>query len=132
MRTAVFVAALAASLTACTAADRMPPEAMASADPDACFYAEDVTGFRAPDERTVYVSTARGRTFRLDTLVDCNSARSAQTVGFRTPAGGDRVCRGADVDLLVPGAGAAGRCPVSAVTPLTAAEAEALPASARP
>ncbi len=132
MRPLLLLAAPAALLTACTAADRAPTPAMASADAETCFYAADVTGFRAPDDRTVFIGTARGRTFRLDTLVDCNRARSAQTVGFRTPAGGDRVCRGADVELLIPGAGAAGTCPVSSITPLTAAEAQALPANARP
>lgn len=105
--------------------------ALASAEPSQCFYAGDVNGFRAPSPRVIYVATARGETIRLDTLNDCNDARNAQGLGFRTP-GGERVCRGADVDVLVPGAGLRGRCPVSRLTVLTRDEAAALPDDARP
>lgn len=133
MRLAAFAAAaLSSVLGACTVADRAPPATIADLAPSQCFHASDVTGFRVPTDRVVYISTARGDTLRLDTLVDCSRARSASTVGFSTLPGGDRVCRGDEVALVVPDASFPQRCPVSSLRRLSLDEVAALTAEERP
>jgi len=99
-----------------------------------CFDADNISGFTAPDDKTVYVRATRSRVYELELLGACPNLDWTHTIGLRTRGGSNRVCTGMDVDLVVPQDGRMGklRCAVRAVRRLSPEEVEALPRGDRP
>src|SRR5690606_37196337 len=92
-----------------------------------CFRPEQVTGFSAVDDRTVYVTTSPRRIFRLELLGPCPDVDWSHRIGIRSRRG-SWGCRGLDEEILIPaGIGNIGprRCPVTHVAQLTDEEVEA-------
>ena len=127
LRRFLLLTLLAAAGCAARADEPAPPAAPA----EPCFYAEDVTGFRASSARVIYIATGGGLTVRAETYGDCREALSAQTLAVRTH-GAARVCRAGDADLFVSDGLSRRRCPIQRLHVLTAAEAAALPRRDQP
>jgi len=99
-----------------------------------CFDADNISGFTAPDEKTVYVRATRSRVYELQVLGSCPNLDWTHTIGLRTRGGSARVCTGMDVDLVVPQDSRMGRlsCAVRTMRRLSPEEIEALPKGERP
>ena len=120
------LAALAAVLTALGATG-------AQAAPPACFWVRDANGFKAVDDRTVYVRVRYRDVYELKLFASCPDVEWSLGVALRSPFN-SRICEGTlnTVDLIVRSSGAPRRCPVADVRKLTSAEVAALPAKALP
>lgn len=92
-----------------------------------CFRPEQVSGFTAVDDRTVYVSTGPRRMFRLELLGTCPDVNWSWEIGIRARGSG-WICSGLDADLIIPsrpGTGGPRRCPVTNISQLSDEEVQA-------
>ena len=97
-----------------------------------CFLADDVNGFNAPDDHTLYIKVGVSDVYRLDLMGDCQGLRFREGIGLeRTPASA-WICSPLDATVVYHETGMAERCPVTAIHKLTKAEIEALPKRDRP
>ena len=53
----------------------------------ACFWAHDVNGFNAPDEKTVYIRVGVNAIYRLDLMYDCTGLTFRQDIGLERQPG---------------------------------------------
>lgn len=115
-----FAAIAAAALVAsCAPAD----EPQAAGGPRECFQLAAVSGYTHAGNR-VYVHTGPGETFLFETLGPCPDLGFAENIAL-DPATAGPICRGIDVDLIVPSTIGPRRCPVSMIRRLAPGEKEA-------
>lgn len=101
---------------------------------DQCFWARNVTSFAAPDDHTVYVRVNLHDVYRLDLMIPCPDVDWNQRVALVSSHGaGGSICGPMDAEIVSHATGLGRqRCPVKALTKLTAEEAAALPKRAKP
>jgi hypothetical protein len=126
MRRLIAIAALFAVTTLAGAAQAKP----APSD-RACFHASNVSGFRAPDDKTVYVRVGVRDVYQMQMLGSCPQIDWAEKIGIRT-RGSEWICSGLDADLISPTSIGPQRCAVRMMRKLTPAEVAALPPKSRP
>lgn len=121
--------ALAALLAACSQPNAGPDPAIspvAASEADECFFLSQVSGYTdAPDEEQgtdrIYVRIGPSDTYLFETFGACPDLNFAETIGFDQNGPG-QICKGIDVDLVVPGPIGAQRCPVRMIRKLSETE----------
>jgi hypothetical protein len=108
------------------AAEAKPP----TRDRD-CFHASNVSGFRAPDDKTVYVRVGVRDIYQMEMMGSCPQIDWAEKIGIRT-RGSEFICSGLDADLISPTSIGPQRCPVRMLRKLSPEEAKALPPKSKP
>jgi hypothetical protein len=126
----------AAAITALTPAISLPTAtaARAPAEHRACFYAPNVDGFSAPDDRTVYLRVGVRDVYEARLFAPCIDVDWNQRIAIRT-RGSDWVCEGSGalgVDIFSHSPIGRQLCPVTSIHKLTPAELAALPKKYRP
>jgi hypothetical protein len=116
--------ALAALLTA------VPPSAVAKPQ-QSCFRADNVSGFRAVDDKTVYLSVGVRQVYRIDLMGSCPDVDWSEQIGI-VSRGSSWICTGLDAEIVAPSAIGPRRCPVQTLRKLTPEEVAALPPKAKP
>jgi hypothetical protein len=101
----------------------------AIAQAQSCFYPNQWTSWKAPDDHTIFLRVGQ-RVFRLDIAGSCPTLRTGATLVTRTVA--TQLCRAVDWDLRVADGGMSTRCIVSNMTQLTPEQIAGLPQNARP
>lgn len=109
----IGLAALVAFTASC-APYAEKPAADAAGSPRDCFYLSQVTGYTYAGKNKIHVSVGPGRTYEFETLGLCPDLDDAETLAF-DPAGAGTICRGIDVDLIVPSDIGPRRCAVSMI-----------------
>jgi hypothetical protein len=126
--------ALAAALLACSTA---APSATAKSpaakyDANQCFYTRMVSGFAAPDEKTLYGRVGVRDVYRFDMFGRCPDIDWNQHLALVSRPS-SWICNGMDAEVITHAVGIGRqRCPVTAVRKLTPEEVAALPRRARP
>lgn len=131
MRIPTIVAATAAlALAGCAATQSDPVAATGSSSGEggSCFFLSQVNGFnRGPDlgsgRDSIVVSVGLDE-YLFETFGPCPDLDFSETIGFDQNGPGT-ICRGIDVDLIVPSTIGARRCPVRMIRKLSDSEAEA-------
>jgi hypothetical protein len=95
-----LLAAASVPLVACTGA---PAPTGASLGQRTCFWASEVTGFSDAGPDRALVRIARRETWELTLAPGCPDVDWAMRIGIQS-RGGDRICTGANAELLVPNA----------------------------
>lgn len=112
------------------------PATGGGAGPRACFYSHDFQGWRAADDRTVYIRAGVSDVYQLGMASACpNLSLPAARLITRTRGGSGLICSPLDWELSVsqPGPGAIPTpCIVGSMRKLSPAEAAALPPKLRP
>jgi len=129
MRARFFGTALAVLLAMTAAAPAAPTD-----KPGRCFVTTNFNGWKAPDERTIYIRVGVHDFYRLDLANRCSALHAISPFLVTRWRASNFVCSPLDWDLRVSrgvdlGAEA---CIVKAMTPLTRAEADAIPRKFRP
>ena len=99
-----------------------------------CFFASEFQNWKAADDQTLHIRVGLHRYFRLDLAGACRTVKWPNAVLITKFRGSNAVCSALDWDLQV----AQGvhdipeACIVKQMTELTQAEADALPAKAKP
>ena len=107
--------------------------AAASAAPAQCFYSNDWHGWKAtPDAKSIYIGVGMHRVYRIDLASACPTLRTPNAQLLTEMRGSSSICGPLDLDLSVTDGGFKTPCIVENITPLSAAEASALPKSMRP
>jgi hypothetical protein len=106
------------------------------ADPArACFPMREFDGWRAQDAKTIFIRVSQTRYYRLDLGVSCPLLTEKGTHLITDTRGSNMVCGAADWDLKVsrdvPGS-LPSHCIVKTMTPLSQAEADAIPKEFKP
>lgn len=113
----VTAAAGAVLLTGC-AMGYQGTDKSASAEPGEdgrdCFFLSQVSGFTDAGNDRINVSVGPKRTYEFKTFGSCPQLDFAQAIGFDQKGPGT-ICRGMDVDLIVPTSIGPQRCPVSMI-----------------
>lgn len=126
-RFVLFGLAAALAAAACVPVEEDAQGAAAADEgPRECFYASHVGGFsEGPADNQIYVRTGPSDVYLFETFGGCRDLDFARQIAFdqRIPGA---ICRGLDVDLLVPTPGGLQRCPVRMIRRLSEAEEEAL------
>jgi hypothetical protein len=132
MRKLVMAAALLGAVVA------LPSVIGAQAEPSndrpaQCFFSQDWNGWKAsPDSKAIYIKVSNRRIYRLDLASACPELQMGDA-HLVTKLTGTSICTALDIDLKVSeGHGFAVPCIVRQLTPLTDAEAAALPKNERP
>lgn len=99
-----------------------------------CFYSNDWDGWKAtPNSKSIYIRVGVSKIYRLDLSAACPELNSPNPHLITKLHGGSSICSALDLDLRVSdGAGFSTPCIVANITPLSAAEAAALPKNLRP
>jgi hypothetical protein len=133
MRTKTTLAIIAALL----AGGGATPVAIAKSpaakyDRDQCFYTKMVSGFAAPDDKTLYVRVGVKEVYRFDMFGPCPDIDWNQSLALVSRPS-SWICNGMDAEVIThsPGIGRQ-RCPVAHMQKLTPEEVAALPRRARP
>jgi hypothetical protein len=109
------------------------PAPPASKSQEACFWARNVNGFNAPDEKTVYIRVGVNEIYRLDLMYACTGLTFRQDIGLeREPSGDAFICDPLQATVVYRDGGIPQHCPVTAIHKLTPDEATALPKKFRP
>ena len=108
------------------------PAAAASAQPapsrgEQCFYTHNINGFRASDDRTLYVRVGVNDIYRLDLMNDCTGLTFRQGIGLESTPGDPWICSAIQATVVYRDLGIRNRCPVSNMHKLTPAEIAAMP-----
>jgi hypothetical protein len=130
------VSALAAFAVAAPALGQQSSDAAQDAvqpAPD-CFRMSQIRNHRIADRDTIYLRVGSDKVYRVTVAGSCGAgAMRDDTLVLSPTAGGDMICRPIDLDLKIrTGAGVVSPCIISAIQPLSAAEAEAIPEKLRP
>lgn len=114
----IWVLTTLVPLGACMAAPNM---AAAPQGSRACFWASQVTSFSDAGPDRALLKIGQRETWELTLSPGCPDVDWAMRIGIRS-RGGERICSGANAELLVPNASGSGvrRCLVSNVRKLTA------------
>jgi Family of unknown function (DUF6491) len=118
-----------AMVLAATAIGLAAGPAQAQGHGESCFYPNQWTSWKAPDDHTIYLNVGN-RVFRLDIAGSCPTLRLGATLITRGRSA--QLCSAIDWDLRVRSAGITAGCIVSNMTQLTPDEIAALPKEARP
>jgi hypothetical protein len=99
-----------------------------------CFYANQMDGWRAADNKTVFVRANLNRYFRLDMASSCQALLWPDAHLVMNVRGPDTICSAIDWDLKVSNSvhGIPEACIVKTMTPLSPAEAAAIPKQFKP
>lgn len=99
-----------------------------------CFYSHDWNGWKAtPDAKSIYIRVGISKIYRLDLSAACPTLLSPNPHLITETHGSSSICTALDIDLRVSdGGGFSTPCIVSEITPLSAAEAAALPKNLKP
>ena len=92
-----------------------PQAAQAASSGRDCFFLSQVSGYTHAGDNKIHVSVGPGRTYEFETLGICPDLRDAETLAF-DPTGPGTICRGIDVDLIVPSTIGPRRCAVSMIS----------------
>ena len=94
----------------------------------------DWNGWKAsPDSKSIYIRVGVSKLFRIDLANACPALQGVGVHLVTRTHGSPWICRPLDLDLKVgQGHGFTTPCMVSDITPLSAAEAAALPKALRP
>ena len=112
-----LVMAAAAALVAGCAAQDATPEGVAAAGGGAdrdCFYLSQVNGFSPAGKDKIHVNVGPGRDYEFRTFGSCPEIDYSEMIAFDKKGPGT-ICRGMDVDLIVPTSIGPQRCPVSMI-----------------
>jgi hypothetical protein len=96
-----------------------------------CFYARNISGWRASGDQTVYLRVGVKDIYQLDLMNRCSDINWNERIGIES-RGSSWICSGLDADILSPSPIGPQRCPVKTLRKLTPQEAAALPKKARP
>lgn len=132
---AMLVAGLA--LAGCAAAPAgTTPGANASpanAGGRSCFWANQVNSWTASDdEKTAYLKVGVNDVYKAELFGRCQDLDTTQTIGLQSRSGGNSICDGLDVVLIVESALGPQRCMVTRMSKLTPEEIAALPPKLKP
>ena len=117
----IIAAALGvAVLTGCAPADSSPATTAALDDGRECFFLSQVSGFSSAGRDRINVSVGPRRTYEFKTFGSCPDIDYANAIAFDQNGPGT-ICRGIDVDLIVPTSIGPQRCPVSMIRRLSEA-----------
>lgn len=107
------------------------PAQAAAPEKRACFHASNVNGFRASDDRTVYLRVGVRDVYRLDLMSPCADVNWSERIGI-VHRGSPWICSGLDAEIVAPSPIGPHACPVQTLRKLTPAELAALPKKDRP
>jgi hypothetical protein len=101
-----------------------------------CFTLDEFHGWRAPDDKTVFIRVNSDRYYRLDLASSCPTLIRADAHLITHSIADNRICSTTDWDLSVarsgPGARASMRCVVKTMTQLSAQDVAAIPKPFKP
>jgi hypothetical protein len=125
IRSAILSVTAAAVLAGCTTTTPDPERENGRQ----CFFSSSVSGFRnAPRSESgserIYVDVGVRDTYLFEVFGTCRDLDFSNQIALVSRGGSSTICRGIDVDLLVPrpGFGSPDRCPVQMIHKLTAEE----------
>lgn len=95
----------------CAPYDDAPDTAMTSESGRDCFFLSEVDGFNRLDKDRIRVSTGPSEAYEFEVFGPCPQLGDREHLAF-DQTGGGTICRGIDVDLLVPTDIGVQRCPV--------------------
>jgi hypothetical protein len=110
----LVVASVAAALLAGCAAQETESVASAPAAERDCFFLSQVSGFSSAGRDKINVSVGPRRIYEFQTFGSCPEIDFAQAIAFDQNGPGT-ICRGIDVDLIVPSSIGPQRCPVKMI-----------------
>ncbi|GIL39621.1 DUF6491 family protein [Roseiterribacter gracilis] len=131
IRTVSLAATACLTLTAC----QQTPEVVDMNKPaPACFSVSDFKSWRSPDAKTMYIRANVRNFYRLDLVGACSTLNWPGTYLITTFRGPTSICSHLDWDIKVAESGSniAVPCMVEKMTPLTPAEAAAIPDKFKP
>ena len=105
--------AMLSALTASCAPYSDAPDT-AEASPRECFFLSQISGYTHAGRDKIRVSTSPSKTYEFETLGHCPDLDHAEVMGF-DPAGAGSICKGIDIDLIVPTTIGPRRCAVSMI-----------------
>jgi len=109
-----FAVLATALLVGCAAPEAAPPVAGAVEDGRDCFFLSQVSGFTDAGRDTINVNVGPRRTYEFKTLGSCPQLDTSLAIAFDQKGPGT-ICRGMDVDLIVPTSIGPQRCAVSMI-----------------
>jgi Family of unknown function (DUF6491) len=127
----VAVLGLAFAMPQVLADPAMPP----STKGPQCFSVRSFENWKALDSKTLYIRTTQRRYYRLDLAASCPRVTAPSVHLITKWRGSNWVCSALDWDLRVsddPTRGFESACIVKSMTPLTDAEASAIPRKFKP
>lgn len=101
-------------LFGCASPEPSVPVASAPEDGRDCFFLSQVSGFTSAGRDKINVSVGPRRAYEFKTFGACPDIDNAQAIGFDQNGPGT-ICRGMDVDLIVPTSIGPQRCAVSMI-----------------
>ncbi|MDG2003245.1 MAG: DUF6491 family protein [Novosphingobium sp.] len=108
---AITLSVLAAS---CTPYADTPGTAQASSSNRDCFFLSQISGYSHAGKNRIRVSTRPSKTYEFETLGSCPELNHAESMGF-DQSGAGSICKGIDIDLIVPTSIGPRRCAVSMI-----------------
>ena len=108
------IVAAAALVASCTAHDNAPVDASAAAPERDCFFLSQISGYSDAGRDTIHVSVGPSRTYEFKTFGACPELKYSEGLAFDKKGPGT-ICRGMDVDLIVPTSIGPRRCAVSMI-----------------
>ncbi len=121
----------AAALTLITPSICAPAQAATERVKNSCFHARNISNFRAPDNKTVYLRVGVRDIYQLDLFGACPDVDWNEQIAVAS-RGGPWICTGFDAEIISPSSIGPHRCQVRTVKKLTPTEVAALPKKARP
>jgi hypothetical protein len=111
----VPIAAILALAASCAPQAEAPSASASAQSPRDCFFLSQISGYTHAGRDKIRVSTGPGRTYEFETLGMCPELDDAEVMGF-DPAGPGTICRGIDIDLIVPTSIGPRRCAVKMIS----------------
>jgi hypothetical protein len=97
----------------------------------ACFYASNVRGFTAVDNRVMNIEVGANDIYRFNLMGGCPDIDFANGIALVSKSS-NFICAGIDAEIVYRGPGGPQRCLISNIRKLTPAEAKALPRKEQP
>jgi hypothetical protein len=97
-----------------------------------CILRSNIDGFRAADDRTVYLSAGVRDVYRLDLMSACPGITFKEDIGFEDRPASAWICSPLEATIVFRDVGVPQRCPVIGIHHLTPEEYAALPKRDRP
>jgi hypothetical protein len=105
----------------------------AMAAPSQCFFANQFESWKSPDAKTIYIRVNQHDYYRLDLANRCSLLQNPNSHLITRFEGSTTICAPIDWDLQVStGTGMRMGCIVKTMTPLSTADAAAIPAKFKP
>ncbi|HEX8570409.1 MAG TPA: DUF6491 family protein [Caulobacteraceae bacterium] len=134
MKSVMAAAALAVVAGACAPQPVGAPPMQTAAAQQAreCFHTGSVTNYRQVDDRHVDLTVGVNRVYRVEMFGACPDVDWASRIAVVSRSGGSFICRGQDLELIVPRSGIGpDRCPGRSIRQLTPEEIAAERAARR-